>query len=59
VLARATRNGLAGRVVARRPPVAHPCSKSMEALVIIDIMGAFSAKFPLSWLKPVVTYVPG
>jgi len=25
VLARATLNGLAGRVVARGPPVAHPC----------------------------------
>jgi len=27
VLARATPNGLAGWVVARGPPVAHPCSK--------------------------------
>ena len=27
VLARATLNGLAGRVVARGPPVAHPYSK--------------------------------
>jgi len=26
VLARAALNGLAGRVVAREPPVAHPCS---------------------------------
>jgi len=30
VLVRATLNGLAGRVVARGPPVAHPCFKRTE-----------------------------
>jgi len=32
VLARATLNGLAGWVVARGPPVAHPCSKMFEVI---------------------------
>ena len=33
VLARAALNGMAGRVVVRGPPVAHPCTKAMTTLV--------------------------
>ena len=33
VLARATLNGMAGRIVVRGPPVVHPCTKAMTTLV--------------------------
>jgi len=52
VLARATLNGLEGRVVARGPPVAHPCFRttlstrySSNAKINIEAMGVSNRQY--------------
>jgi len=44
VLARATINVLAGRVVARRPPVAHSCCKTFR-LLAAELVVTFCSEF--------------
>jgi len=56
VLARATLNGLAGRVVARGPPVAHHCSKhSLSGPIQISLLSiplfAFIIRVAVKFLR--------
>jgi len=55
VLARATINVLAGRVVARRPPVAHSCCKTFR-LLAAELVVTFCSEFLVGiyWNQPLM-----